>query len=113
MSLPGSGPWCMIRASEEVRDVCRRGSLLTCATVTTTRLPRSGIAVEIGRPVVYQAAPALEQITARVGCLGGGGCTVWASAASTTPRGVRSSGPRPSPGSSTGTHAARRRCRVP
>ena len=28
-------------------------------------------------------------------------------------RGVCSSVPRPSPGSSTGTHAARRRCRVP
>ena len=67
--------------------------------------------IQVGRPVVHQAAPTLEEITACVGRLGGvlyrvgergldhfAGCV----------RPFRG----PVPGSSTGTHAARRRCRV-
>ena len=80
---------------------------MTCDTVKTTRLPRSGIAVEIGRPVLYSggAGARTDHHARRV--------PPWVSvpygrARLRLPRGVCSSGPRPSPESSTRTHAARR-----
>ena len=66
---PGLWPGCDPAARHETPVTTMRVPRIVAASPERDNL--RGLPFEVGRPIVHQAAPTLEEITARISCLGG------------------------------------------